>query len=99
MKVAVLLLQHSQWLGHLALWQTVWSLSSSSSARVRLKPWLTGSWKRSHAGRRGRACGGGSVVFTLLLLKLLPEYCQFAGVEVSQNLAVRLEDRGECLAG
>ena len=34
MKVAVPLLQHSQWLGHLALSHTVWSLSSSSRARV-----------------------------------------------------------------
>ena len=37
MNVAVPLLQHSQWFGHLALSQTVCSFSSSSRLRVRAK--------------------------------------------------------------
>src|SRR5580692_1009442 len=55
MKVAVPLLQHSQWFGHLALSQTVCSLSSSSSERVREKVSDVGSVMRSHSGRRGLA--------------------------------------------
>jgi hypothetical protein len=54
MKVAVPLLQHSQWFGHLALSQTVCSFSSSSSPRVRAKLSEVGSVMRSHSGRRGR---------------------------------------------
>ncbi len=60
MNVAVPLLQHSQWFGHLALSQTVCSFSSSSSPRVRAKPSDVGSVMRSHSGRRGR--GFNSVV-------------------------------------
>jgi hypothetical protein len=55
MNVAVPLLQHSQWFGHLALSQTVCSLSSSSSERVRENVSEVGSVMRSHSGRRWRA--------------------------------------------
>jgi hypothetical protein len=54
MKVAVPLLQHSQWFGHLALSQTVCSFSSSSRLRVRAKLSEVGSVMRSQSGRRGR---------------------------------------------
>jgi hypothetical protein len=64
MNVAVPLLQHSQWFGHLALSQTVCSFSSSSRLRVRVKLSDVGSWKRSQSGRRGR--GFNSVVVTNL---------------------------------
>src|SRR5436305_9840288 len=54
MNVAVPLLQHSQWFGHLALSQTVWRRRSSRSARVLKKLLLWGSLMRSHSGRRTR---------------------------------------------
>src|SRR4051812_6540138 len=57
MKVAVPLLQHSQWLGHLALSQTVCSFSSSSSARVFPNEEDVGNFSRSHSGSRGRKLG------------------------------------------
>ena len=56
MNVAVPLLQHSQWLGHLALSQTVWSFRSWSRPRVWANVLLVGSLVRSHSGNRGR-CG------------------------------------------
>ena len=52
MKVAVPLLQHSQWFGHLALSQTVWSFNSSSKPRVRAKLSEVGNLMRSHSGKR-----------------------------------------------
>src|SRR3954470_16880169 len=55
MKVAVPLLQHSQWFGQRALSQTVWRFSSCNSERVRAKLSLVGRDKRSQAGSRGRA--------------------------------------------
>src|SRR5580692_9229812 len=74
MKVAVPLLQHSQWFGHLALSQTVCSLSSSSSERVREKVSDVGSVMRSHSGNLGRAGNFGSaVVMTRLTYTLSPE--------------------------
>jgi hypothetical protein len=54
MNVAVPLLQHSQWFGHFALSQTVWSFSSSSRLRVRAKLSEVGSLMRSQSGKRGR---------------------------------------------
>jgi hypothetical protein len=54
MNVAVPLLQHSQWFGHLALSQTVCNFNSSSSPRVREKLSDVGSVMRSQSGRRGR---------------------------------------------
>lgn len=64
MNVAVPLLQHSQWFGHFALSQTVCSLSSSSSERVRENVSEVGSVIRNHSGKRGR--GFNSVVVTKL---------------------------------
>ena len=64
MNVAVPLLQHSQWFGHLALSQTVCSFSSSSNARVWVNALDVGSFSRSHSGKRGR--GFNSVVVTNL---------------------------------
>ena len=61
MKVAVPLLQHSQWFGHGALWQTVCSLSSSSRARVCAKLSVVGS-RSVQPGRQTRARHGGSRV-------------------------------------
>ena len=58
MNVAVPLLQHSQWFGHLALSQTVWSWRSLSNSRVLVNALLVGSESRSHSGRRGRGAGG-----------------------------------------
>src|SRR6202012_1577066 len=57
MKVAVPLLQHSQWLGHLALSQTVWSFNSSNNERGCENESDVGSLIRSHSGRRGRESG------------------------------------------
>src|SRR5206468_12428411 len=54
MNVAVPLLQHSQWFGHLALSQTVCRRRSFSNLRVCPKLSLVGSRRRSHSGRRGR---------------------------------------------
>src|SRR3954471_3418510 len=54
MKVAVPLLQHSQWFGHLALSQTVCRRRSSRRLRVWPKVLLVGSFRRSHSGMRGR---------------------------------------------
>jgi len=54
MNVAVPLLQHSQWFGHLALSQTVCNLSSAKSERVWEKVSEVGSLMRSHSGSRGR---------------------------------------------
>ena len=54
MNVAVPLLQHSQWLGHLALSQTVWSFSSSNNERVWAKVLEVGNCIRSQPGNRGR---------------------------------------------
>ena len=65
MKVAVPLLQHSQWFGHLALSQTVCSFNSSSRLRVCAKVSEVGSLMRSHSGRRGR--GFGSVASRIYL--------------------------------
>src|SRR5881394_3468749 len=64
MKVAVPLLQHSQWFGHLALSQTVWRRKSSRRARVLKKLFDCGSLMRSHSGRRTGSRGvwvGGDV--------------------------------------
>jgi hypothetical protein len=61
------LLQHSQWFGHFALSQTVWSFNSSSSERVREKVSEVGRVMRSHSGSRGR--GFDSVVIILTSLK------------------------------
>jgi hypothetical protein len=55
MKVAVPLLQHSQWFGHFALSHTVWSRRSARSCRVRVKALVVGNPTFSHAGSRGRA--------------------------------------------
>jgi hypothetical protein len=60
MNVAVPFSQHSQWFGHLALSQTVFSFSSSSNPRVRANPSDVGNVMRSQSGRRGR--GFNSVV-------------------------------------
>jgi hypothetical protein len=65
MKVAVLLLQHSQWLGQRALSQTVCKRRSSSSRRVCSKALFAGNRKRSHSGMRGREFTTGSATFTL----------------------------------
>src|SRR4051812_45144071 len=62
-KVAVPLLQHSQWFGHRALSQTVCRFSSSSNERVRAKLSLVGRGRRSHAGKRGRGNAGGLTGF------------------------------------
>src|ERR1035437_5032854 len=64
MNVAVPLLQHSQWFGHLALSQTVCSLSLSSNVRVCAKESDVGNWKRSHSGRRGRGFNSVTVIST-----------------------------------
>jgi hypothetical protein len=64
MNVAVPLLQHSQWFGHLALSQTVCSFNSSSSERVREKVSEVGKVMRSHSGRRGRDFDSVNVIFT-----------------------------------
>src|SRR6202012_3554445 len=66
MNVAVPLLQHSQWFGHLALSQTVCSFSSSSGPRVRANLSDVGSVMRSHSGKRGR--GFNSVAIILIFL-------------------------------
>ena len=52
--VAVPLLQHSQWFGHLALSQTVCRFNSPSKLRVLVKSLLLGSFSRSHPGMRLR---------------------------------------------
>src|SRR5512141_2025433 len=57
MNVAVPLLQHSQWLGHFALSQTVCSFNSPSNDRVCEKVSDVGSRIRSQSGRRGRDLG------------------------------------------
>src|SRR5262249_48790370 len=64
MNVAVPLLQHSQWVGHFALSQTVCSLSSSSNERVRENVSEVGSVMRSHSGRRGRGFKSVAIIFT-----------------------------------
>jgi hypothetical protein len=73
MKVAVPLLQHSQWFGHLALSQTVWSLSSSRSVRVREKVSDVGNGVRSHSGNRGLKGFGSAVVISELIYLIAAE--------------------------
>src|SRR5512141_973479 len=76
MNVAVPLLQHSQWFGQAALWQTVWSFSSSSSARVCAKVSVVGSRVRSQGGMRGRGPAEAAGDPVILLLQGLPEISQ-----------------------
>jgi hypothetical protein len=54
MKVAVPLLQHSQWFGHFALSQTVWSFKSSNSSRVFVNALLAGRDTFNQSGSRLR---------------------------------------------
>src|SRR4051812_25791745 len=65
MNVAVPLLQHSQWLGHFALSQTVCSRKSSRRARVLKKLFVVGSLMRSHSGRRTRGTSAVRSVVTI----------------------------------
>ena len=58
MKEAVPLAQHSQWFGHLALWQTVLRFSSLNRPRVLANVLLVGRARRSHSGSRGRTPAG-----------------------------------------
>src|SRR5262245_58817061 len=98
MKVAVPLLQHSQWFGHRALSQTVCSFSSSSSARVCAKLSLVGKFSRSHSGKRGRGLASARLDPRIFLLPLAPEICELVGTEVGQNLSIDLEYRRQLLA-
>src|SRR3954471_22732991 len=72
MKVAVPLLQHSQWFGHFALSQTVCSFSSSNSARVCENEFDVGSLMRSHSGKRGRGLSSAGLSAGIFLLDFLP---------------------------
>src|SRR5258706_4846886 len=99
MNVAVPLLQHSQWLGHLALSQTVWSFSSSSSERVSAKLSDVGSGRRSHSGRRARGFGSARFETAIFLLQLLPEIRKLVRTEVRQDFTIQFNFRGKFLAG
>src|SRR5205814_1693379 len=100
MKVAVPLVQHSQWLGHLALSQTVWSRSSSSSARVRAKLALVGKRMRSQSGRRGRGVSSAGFNRGILLpLEFSPKIGELVGAKIGKDFAIDLDDRGKFLAG
>src|SRR5579872_1667173 len=101
MNVAVPLLQHSQWLGHLALSQTVWSFSSSSRLRVWAKASVVGSLVRSHSGRRGRALTWACVGLdsTILALQSFPKSGQLVRAEIRQDLSIHLDHRRQFLSG
>src|SRR5258706_9959760 len=98
MNVAVPLLQHSQWFGHLALSQTVWSLSSSSKARVCVKLALVGNFVRSQSGSRGRHLSSTMFKPSIWLLPFLPKLSQFIRPEIGQHLAIYFYYRRQALA-
>jgi len=99
MKVAVPLLQHSQWLGHFALSQTVCSLSSSSSARVRENVLDVGSGRRNHSGSRGRTGGSARFEPAILLFQLLPKARELVGTEIGKDLAINIDNGSQFLTG
>jgi hypothetical protein len=90
MKVAVLRLQHSQWFGHFALSQTVWSFNSSSNARVRLKLADVGSGILSHPGRRGRTGESVTVGRAMLVFESLPERVELFRAEIGEDFTVHI---------
>src|SRR6266567_2187162 len=97
MNVAVPRLQHSQWLGHLALSHTVCSRNSSSSARVWANLSVVGRVIRNHGGKRGRALTSAEFNSGILFLQPSPKLRQLVGTKIGQNLAFHLEDRGQLL--
>jgi len=96
MKVAVPLLQHSQWFGHLALSHTVFNRNSLSSARVREKALVCGNVIRSHAGKRGRALISAS--FNPGISYPFQKLRQLVGSKVSEYLSIHIKNRREILA-
>jgi hypothetical protein len=99
MKVAVPLLQHSQWLGHLALSHTVCRFSSCNNDRVCANAGVVGRLPRSHAGSRGRERSAGSVRFKLLifLFYFSPEIRQLVRPEIRKHVAIHINYRRQLL--
>src|SRR5690348_7750243 len=99
MKVAVPLLQHSQWFGHLALSQTVCSFNSSSNARVCEKVSDVGSLMRSHSGKRGRGLSSAGLIAGISFFQFVPEGRELIRPEVSEDFPVHIDHRREFLTG
>src|SRR5690349_17818829 len=89
MKVAVPLLQHSQWFGHLALSQTVCRRRSSRRARVWKKLLLVGSLMRSHSGRRTRGTVVAEGMLSLVTILRPEEYGQSLLTSTSTTVKLR----------
>src|SRR3954451_7550115 len=101
MNVAVPLLQHSQWFGHLALSQTVCSRRSSSRLRVFPNVFSVGNRRRSHSGMRGLSLGGNEtleLILRFLRLELAPEFLELIRAEVGQDFAVNIDHRRQSLS-
>src|SRR5579862_3459450 len=99
MNVAVPLLQHSQWFGHFALSQTVWSFNSSSSARVCEKESEVGSLIRSHSGRRGRGLKSTGLIAAISLLHFPPEAGELLWAKIGKDFAIHINDGRQFLTG
>src|SRR4051812_12981373 len=99
MNVAVPLLQHSQWFGHLALSHTVCSLSSSSSARVREKLCSTGNFRRNHSGNRGRTAASTGFKPGIVLFQAPPKFGELFGAEIREDFPIYVNHRRQFLAG
>src|SRR5208282_5590049 len=84
-KVAVPLLQHSQWFGHFALSQTVCSFNSSNRLRVWANVSVVGSFVRNHSGRRGRGFKLMVLDSTILWFQFFPKSGQLIGPKIRQN--------------
>src|SRR5215471_1415902 len=82
----------------MALWHTVLSFSSLSSARVWANVSEVGRRMRSHSGSRGRAVASAGFATGMLFLQLVPELGQLIRPEIGQKLAIHLDHRRQFLA-
>src|SRR5262249_12803431 len=77
----------------------VWSLSSSSSERVREKESEVGSLMRSHSGRRGRGWAAGGLIAGIAFFHFFPEPGELVRSKIGENFTVHVNDRREFLSG